>query len=189
MFDLFQDIFCSLPLCTVISGQIFVVHGGISGVEGHTLKDIEKISFRGRQPPTGKPTSFEDGIFKELLWNDPDPTVLGTKSSSRGQGVNYFGPDVTSDFLIRNNMQLVIRSHELVSEGYASLHNHKLITIFSASNYCGKNINFGAILNFRFSTSSENWVPASPQGISVKWSLSIYPFEQSSVQIKKQGPP
>jgi hypothetical protein len=39
------------------------------------------------------------------------------------------------------NTNLLRRSHEKEEEGYAYHHNDKLITIFSASNYCGSNDN------------------------------------------------
>ena len=34
----------------------------------------------------------------------------------------------------------------MVEEGYQIHHNNKLITVFSASNYCGKNLNKGAVV-------------------------------------------
>ena len=40
-------------------------------------------------------------------------------------------------------MELVIRSHEMVPWGYSVAHDHKVITVFSASSYCGTNDNFG----------------------------------------------
>ena len=83
----------------------------------------------------------EDRMLEELLWSDPR-SEPGWVRSSRGAGVQ-FGPDVTHAFLQRNQLELLIRSHELTPEGYYVAHNGKLITVFSASHYCGTNRNKG----------------------------------------------
>jgi len=69
----------------------------------------------------------------DLLWSDPQPQ-LGRSSSKRGVGTQ-FGPDVTKRFLKENNLDYVIRSHEVKHEGYEVMHDGKCITIFSAPNY------------------------------------------------------
>ena len=45
--------------------QIFVVHGGLSSVDGTTLDDIQKL-YRFREPP-------DSGLMSDLLWSDPQP--------------------------------------------------------------------------------------------------------------------
>jgi serine/threonine-protein phosphatase 5 len=70
----------------------------------------------------------------ELLWSDPQP-VMGRAQSKRGVGMS-FGPDVTKRFLEQNKLSLLVRSHEVKMEGYEVEHDRKLITIFSAPNYC-----------------------------------------------------
>ena len=47
----------------------------------------------------------------ELLWSDPQEEK-GRAPSKRGVGVS-FGPDVTKSFLKANNLQLLVRSHEV----------------------------------------------------------------------------
>lgn len=47
----------------------------------------------------------------ELLWSDPHPGE-GRAPSKRGVGV-AFGPDVTRSFLQANNLELLVRSHEV----------------------------------------------------------------------------
>ena len=47
----------------------------------------------------------------EALWSDPQASN-GRAPSKRGIGV-AFGPDVTRDFLTTNNLDLVVRSHEV----------------------------------------------------------------------------
>mmetsp|Transcript_1738 Transcript_1738/g.3354 ORF Transcript_1738/g.3354 Transcript_1738/m.3354 type:complete len:144 (-) Transcript_1738:157-588(-) len=83
----------------------------------------------------------------ELLWSDPKLSI-GVGRSARGVACN-FGPDVTSRFLQNNGLDLLVRSHEVRDEGYSYEHGRRLITVFSAPNYCGSMRNKGALLRFR----------------------------------------
>ena len=60
--------------------------------------------------------------------------------SSRGSGIHW-GPDVTANYLDSHGLSLLIRSHEMIDEGYRIGHNSKCVTLFSASYYCGTNQN------------------------------------------------
>ncbi|KAG6419428.1 hypothetical protein SASPL_121650 [Salvia splendens] len=124
--ELFAEVFCCLPLAHVINNKVFVVHGGLFSVDGVKLSDIRAID-RFCEPP-------EEGLMCELLWSDPQPQ-LGRGPSKRGVGLS-FGGDVTKRFLEDNNLDLVVRSHEVKDEGYEIEHDGKLITVFSAPNYC-----------------------------------------------------
>jgi serine/threonine-protein phosphatase 5 len=106
------------------------MHGGLFSKDDVTLKDIRAVD-RVRQPP-------EDGLMSELLWSDPQPQN-GRSESKRGVGkyqklVRFsnleiflsglqFGPDVTERFLKVNNLEYVVRSHEVKQEGYEVAHN------------------------------------------------------------------
>lgn len=46
-------------------------------------------------------------------------------NADRGAG-KYFGAQVTNEFLIKNRLELVIRSHECKAEGYEYTHNRKV---------------------------------------------------------------
>ncbi|XP_011033729.1 PREDICTED: serine/threonine-protein phosphatase 5 isoform X1 [Populus euphratica] len=136
--ELFAEVFCCLPLAHVINGKVFVVHGGLFSVDGVKLSDIKAID-RFCEPP-------EEGLMCELLWSDPQP-FPGRGPSKRGVGLS-FGKDVTRRFLQDNNLDLVVRSHEVKDEGYEIEHDGKLITVFSAPNYCDQMGNKGAFIRF-----------------------------------------
>ena len=51
-------------------------------------------------------------LLWDILWNDPQ-TELGKNQGMRGAASMFFGPDVTEDFLRRNNLQLLVRSHQV----------------------------------------------------------------------------
>lgn len=84
--------------------------------------------------------------MSDLLWSDPQP-FPGKAPSKRGVGYS-FGPDITEAFLKVNNLDLVVRSHEVKDEGYLVEHGGKTITIFSAPNYCDSMGNKGAYIHF-----------------------------------------
>ena len=70
-------------------------------------------------------------------------------SISFQRGVGFaFGPDITEAFLKRNNLSLLVRSHEVKEEGYLVEHGGKTITVFSAPNYCDTMGNKGAFIHF-----------------------------------------
>ncbi len=45
-----------------------------------------------------------------------------------------------------NNLQMIVRAHECVMDGFERFAQGHLITLFSATNYCGTANNAGAIL-------------------------------------------
>ncbi|XP_022149750.1 serine/threonine-protein phosphatase 5-like [Momordica charantia] len=149
--ELFAEVFCCLPLAYVLNEKVFVVHGGLCGVDGVKLSDIRAIN-RFCEPP-------EEGLMCELLWSDPQP-YPGRGPSKRGVGIS-FGPDVTKRFLQENNLDLVVRSHEVKEEGYEVEHDGKLITIFSAPNYCDQMGNKGAFIRFKAPDLKPNFVTFS----------------------------
>ncbi|KJE91460.1 type 5 protein serine/threonine phosphatase isoform [Capsaspora owczarzaki ATCC 30864] len=136
MVTLFHEVFLWLPLAHVVAEKVLVVHGGLFSDDNVTLADI-KATERNREPP-------DSGIMCEILWSDPQPQ-LGRGVSKRGVGV-HFGPDVTRNFLERNNLSYIVRSHEVKDLGYEVAHNGKCITVFSAPNYCDQMGNKGAFI-------------------------------------------
>ncbi|KXZ53876.1 hypothetical protein GPECTOR_6g794 [Gonium pectorale] len=138
MVDCFRELFCALPLAYCLNGRVLVLHGGLFSQDGVTLDDIRQVD-RFKEPP-------EDGIMCDALWADPSP-LPGRTPSKRGVGLS-FGRDVTRSFLDANGLDLVVRSHEVKEEGYEVEHDGRLITVFSAPNYCDQMGNKGAFVRF-----------------------------------------
>lgn len=139
VFKGFSESFANLPIAALIAGKYLVVHGGLPGHDGVTLDDIRKIDRSQQQQPRN------EGLMCELLWADPQPEP-GWAPSKRGVG-HMFGPDVTKRFCDNNNLKAVIRSHEVRQGGYEVEHDGRLITVFSAPNYCDSVGNRGAVIN------------------------------------------
>ena len=59
----------------------------------------------------------------------------------------FFGSDVTEQFLKKYNLSMIIRSHQVKPEGYEYTHDGKVLTVFSASNYCGGS-NWAAVVRW-----------------------------------------
>lgn len=72
MFKSVTDIFNALPLCALLGGRIFVVHGGLFSRDNVTLDHIRAIDRFG-QPP-------DQGLMADMLWSDPTATVRSTKT-------------------------------------------------------------------------------------------------------------
>lgn len=84
------------------------MHGGLSP----DLVDVQQINSIAR--PTDVP---DNGLLCDLLWADPESTVKGWDESERG--VSYvFGGDVVTTFLKRNDLDLIVRAHQVVEDGY-----------------------------------------------------------------------
>lgn len=62
----------------------------------------------------------------DILWSDPQPSDGCIPNALRGAGT-YFGPDVTADFLKKNRLELLIRSHECKPDGYELMHDNKVL--------------------------------------------------------------
>ena len=75
-------------------------------------------------------------ILCDLLWSDPDKEANDYDENDRGVSV-IFGEKVVIDFNKKNDLDLIIRAHQVVDDGYEFFANRQLITIFSAPNYCG----------------------------------------------------
>lgn len=148
IYELFCELFCSLPLCHVLNKKVFVTHGGLFSKDSVSLEDLRSID-RKREPP-------ESGLMCEVLWSDPCKEN-GRHPSKRGVGLS-FGPDVTKRFLEYNNLELVVRSHEVKQEGYEVEADGKLITVFSAPNYCDQMGNKGALIKFKGSEMKPKFV-------------------------------
>ena len=124
----FTELFNYLPVAAIIDDKILCMHGGLSP-DLKTIQSIQEIS---------RPTDIPDtGLLCDLLWSDPDKDVLEYDENDRGVSV-IFGEKIVQDFNKKNDLDLIIRAHQVVDDGYEFFAQRQLITIFSAPNYCGE---------------------------------------------------
>lgn len=122
----FTDMFDFLTLSVVIDDAIFCVHGGLSPSIHHI--DQVKVIDRFREIP-------HEGPMADLVWSDPDPEKEDFAISPRGAGYT-FGASIVKKFLHLNDMNHVLRAHQLCMEGFTRLYDDTLSTVWSAPNYC-----------------------------------------------------
>lgn len=128
----------------MIDENILCVHGGLSP-NIKTLDEIRTID-RNQEIP-------HKGPFCDLVWSDPEDINTWARSP-RGAGY-LFGAHVTRDFIEINKLNLICRAHQLVHEGIKYMFDEKLVTVWSAPNYCYRCGNVASILNFKSSTERD----------------------------------
>jgi len=133
----FTNMFDYLPVSAVIESRIFTPHGGLSP----SVKTIDDINLLDRVQEVP-----HEGPLCDLVWSDPDDRA-GWGVSPRGAGFT-FGEDVSKHFNHTNGLNLVIRAHQLVMEGFQWAHDDNVLTVFSAPNYCYRCGNSAGIIEF-----------------------------------------
>jgi serine/threonine-protein phosphatase 4 catalytic subunit len=129
------DIFDYLSLAVVIDSRVFAVHGGLSP-QISRISEITDLERRQEVP--------QQGPMCDLMWSDPEEIDSWTVSP-RGAGY-LFGAEAVAKFCHENNIDLIARSHQLVMEGYKTMFNESLVTVWSAPNYCYRCGNVASIL-------------------------------------------
>ena len=112
------------------------MHGGLSP----DLLQIDQI--RKVQRPNEIP---DKGLVCDMLWSDPDPSVNGWGENERGVSF-VFGKDILQKFLKSQDLDMICRGHQVVEDGYEFFGGRKLVTVFSAPNYCDEFDNSAGIL-------------------------------------------
>lgn len=177
VFEAFAESFGALPLATLINRSYLCMHGGLFSDDNVTLEDIKNFN---RFPSSGSSQPPREGIAMELLWTDPQPTP-GRAPSKRGIGMQ-FGPDITERFCLKNKIRKVLRSHEVRMGGVEEEHNGRLITVFSAPNYCDSTGNLGGVVhiteNVKYDAASDNGEGyRDAKNTNCPWTLEIEKFD------------
>jgi len=120
----------------VVHNKIFICHGMPS--EHTSFRDIRNIDLLS--------DNNAKQIAEALMWSDPQETVYdvnvddydkvqyGSFANVRGSG--YSVPwNVSQGFLRENNLDMIIRAHQCVMEGY-QVSQPSVITLFGQPNYC-----------------------------------------------------
>ena len=73
--------------------------------------------------------------------------VIPQRWGENERGISYvFSEKVVKEFLKKHDLELVVRGHQVMEDGYEFFANQNLVTIFSAPNYCNEYDNDGAML-------------------------------------------
>ena len=185
LIDKFVTLFSVLPLAAVIENKVFVCHGGLISYPRDeeyivSLQEISSIK-RGCKNPYDR---AESDPTHQLLWNDPIPDSNNLHTDQRVKRGIPFSVQVTKSFLAFNGLQLIVRSHQFKDKGYELIHEGKVITVFSAPNYCGDGLNQGAIVEF---TDSVTMTPNIKQIDAKHYPMEVCAFELFALLAKLEA--
>ncbi|RYP70610.1 hypothetical protein DL771_005323 [Monosporascus sp. 5C6A] len=127
----------------IVDEKVFCMHGGLSP-DLNSMEQIRRISR-----PVDVPDS---GLICDLLWSDPDKDIAGWYENDRGVSFT-FGPDVVRRFLQKHDLDLIVRGHQVVDNGYEFFSDRKLVTLWGAPNWSGEYDNAGVMMNIDESLS------------------------------------
>ncbi|KAJ7501236.1 protein phosphatase type 1 [Mycena galericulata] len=172
----FADCFNCFPIAAIIGERIFTMHGGLSP-DLQSMDQIRRIL---------RPTEIPDGgILSDILWSDPDGCVTGWAENDRGAGFT-FGADIVARFTQKHDLDLICRGHQVVEDGFEFFAKRRLVTLFSAPNYCGEFDNAAAIMSvdeqlvcsFQILRPADKSVPLEP-GSKPRKGLALFSRKDS----------
>ncbi|MFW6196350.1 MAG: metallophosphoesterase [Thermoplasmatota archaeon] len=124
LYDEIVRLYHKLPVSAVVNG-FFLAHGGIP--EG--IKDVGEINQLDRNSEQ----------YREIFWNDPDDGIMDFDDNLFRGGYKLYGKRAVNDFLKRNELEKIIRAHQVFKKGYKYFFDKKLLSIFSVPEYRGGN--------------------------------------------------
>ena len=157
LWKIFSDCFNWLPITAIIENKILCMHGGLSP-ELTSINCLKKII---------RPTEIPDkGLLCDLLWSDPDRDAESWSKNQRGISV-LFNEKNVNEAIENLDIDVICRAHQVVESGYEFFCHRKLVTVFSAPNYCGEFDNAGAfmVVDKYFVCSFKVLVPEKKEGM------------------------
>ena len=88
------------------------------------------------------------GVLADIAWSDPEDELEGWVESPRGAGY-LFGQDALEKWNMSNGLELLVRGHQMVEDGFFWHHNRQTLTLFSAPNYMYRCGNTAAVLEIQ----------------------------------------
>ena len=142
----FISAFNMLPVAALIEDKILCMHGGLSK-EMRTFDQIKDIMRPAKIPETG--------VLCDILWSDPGPlsspelfNVTPGEWGENDRGISFiFSETVVKRLVDKYDIDLIVRGHQVMENGYEFFADRKLITIFSAPCYTGDFDNNAAMLS------------------------------------------
>jgi len=150
---LINQVFQWLPLSAIIEDQILCIHGGLSPLlleksmtsSSTTESLLDILNTINRKELATIP---DEGLICDLVWADPDKSCCRDFEHNEDRGTSYtFSPNAVNAFCTKYGIKLIVRAHQCVDQGYEFFCDRKLVTIFSAPNYCGNYKNHASILH------------------------------------------
>uniref|UniRef100_A0A914C513 Serine/threonine-protein phosphatase n=1 Tax=Acrobeloides nanus TaxID=290746 RepID=A0A914C513_9BILA len=148
MWHKFNEAFNWMPLCALIGGRILCMHGGLSP----QLKSLDQL--RNLQRPLMPP---RNSLSFDLLWSDPSLFNRGWHANNRGASYT-FGQDIVAKACRTLDIDLIVRAHQVVQDGYEFFANRRLVTLFSCPHYAGQFDNAAATMHVDKNLNINFWI-------------------------------
>lgn len=116
------------------------MHSGI-GENVKSLEDIISIK---------KPYSvYDNPVVLDLLWSTPEELKYEYPANNLTTNLRkrYYNENLVGEFMKNNKVDYIIRSHDVLEHGFEKLYDGKVVSIYSALNYCGKYNNSAGIIS------------------------------------------
>ena len=184
--------FGALPIAAH-TADAFVVHGGLPSLS-MTLDHLRQLPREVRAAPTvldnttsGQCATDTRGVamLRGLLWSDPVAEERGLEQNhARGDAGMLYGTDVTRQWLLSQGLRTLVRSHQVVEDGWERIdcgEGTSLFTVFSCADYPNaEGFNRGAVL--RLPRGNGPGGPGGPgaEPTPVEFSLSEAPAEAAA---------
>jgi protein phosphatase len=145
--SIFQEInsfFNYLPLAAIVDETIICVHSGIG-----SMKSIEPINLLKRPLEAINDGSVGTKALMDILCSNPSDGIESMDTErdiTNPMKCGSYTSEAVDGFLKASSMQLLIRSHQTVIEGFTACCNNKVMSITSSTDYCGQLKNTACIL-------------------------------------------
>lgn len=138
-----NQVFEYFPLAAIIQDEYFCVHGGLCE-QLITVEQIEQIEL---------PYKVREGsncLANNILWSDPDLENKVKDFQFNPKRGPIFGHNAVEEFFaINSGLKKIIRAHQTAEEGFWTVFDDRVITVFSAPNYRGICNNWAGIMVIR----------------------------------------
>lgn len=138
-----RRLFTCMYNAVLVEERYLMIHGG----PPLKANKIEDLAYANDTHPKQR-------LLEDMLWSDPNDLVRETSASPRGAG-RLFGTSMTSRFLEKFRVKILIRGHEPCPEGFKIDHDAKVLTLFSRKGPPYFNA-YGAYLDLDLSEKPEN---------------------------------
>lgn len=138
-----NEVFDYFPLAAILKDEYFCVHGGLS----ENLVVVEQLEH------ILLPYKLKEGskcVGNQILWSDPDSSKRVSNFKMNPKRGPVFGSDAVQEFFSCNmGLKKIIRAHQTAMDGFWTLFDQSVITVFSAPDYRGCCKNLAAIMVLR----------------------------------------
>lgn len=181
----FSRAFSNIPIAAVLYDNYLCVHGGV----GPNFTSLDELKLIERPIDV-----YDSEPLGAILWSDPSEDIQTFLPSIRGIGY-FYGAEGLREFLTSQNLSLLIRGHQCIDFGVQFALENQVVTVFSASSYCGTKQNQSGVLIVRGKTEYEvvtfpplRYIERSEASFLISSSETTLVFNSRAVKLNLQPP-